>query len=447
LNIDYRSEIQAFLAPRLGVSDMTELLTQVSNQYFMMSGLSPALAHPRKQPTAVDVAREGFREIYRRSLKRDAEPVEWEHIRHSLEALVIDMMKDFRASDTALHQLYVYHNNDETAIAQTLEGQIKTGSLRMQAGKLSLSEFTGARRLAMIGVSDTEHTVCGVIPRLLSGEYPPLHPSEEGMGTGRTPNWDDDNPYAHATALRHKNDAIVFFTEQLAFPIVYVGGLQTLRDSCAANLRSNRNHPYWRHIERDYRKYRDIIPPLDTEEVLRLIERHTLVIASIVLGHVSFAPEETAFYFTNEQRGIQRRNYLSSTIHASAQTLCANAEMSQQLARKNESVYEQWNRNQRIDKLFQLLRIYKDIVETVYLNNIRTTILGETFPIDQVSHIAGWRLYEQQWNTVKQATGWEDGRISDELASYDALDEFTTTLDFQEAEMQGRLRALRSLDK
>ncbi len=341
-----------------------------------------------------------------------------------MESFVLDQMKGLKARDTASEHFRQSLRNNEEEIQRSLTHAVEMGVVRIQPPALPLTEFPHVTSLSMIGISDTNDSLCAQIRNL---------------------NVKDENPYCEASALGYANDSILFFTERVAFPVCYVGGLESLRNSYITNIRSHPNHVYWRHFERDYQKYRDILPPSDANEALRRIESTKLVIKSLVLGNLSYARSQGLFYLPSTERGIQRGHYLAATIHESAHLLSDDTETPKSLPvmQSHHQALDRWNRERLLDKHYQLLRIYKYLLEEVYPDNLQTVILGESIHVINMNHTVVLMLYEAQWNNIKQMTGWTDEQMSAELNTYEALDTFSVTLDYQDAEMQGAFRVMR----
>jgi hypothetical protein len=421
LNMNYPEEIEAYLVPQLNVSSRGEVLTQSSNEYFVRSGLIGGNGAHCGEAGEVETLIEGIREIYYRATRRNSSPMEWEQVRQGVQAFALDEMRNLKGNDMALVHFCEGLNDDAERIQRALIRQVEMGAVRIQRPELSPMEFISVQSLSILGISDTSHPLCEQV---------------------RTLTYIRENPYRRASALTHANDSILFFTEQVAFPVFYVGGLRDLRESYIVNIRRNPNHVYWRHFKRGYEKYGDILPPGSPEEALRIAECTKLVVEALIWGNIGYAETEGGFYFTSAKRGIERQNYLAATIQGSANVLQVDQDIHKQLMQRNQLVFDRWSHGREVSWHFQFLRIYKYLIETVYPDNFQTAILGESIHLKSMNHTVVSMLYEQYWNTIKGITGWTDEQICEELSNYDNLDTFSVVLDYQEPQMQGPFRVL-----
>ena len=155
--MNYPEEIEAYLAPQLNASSRSVVLTQISNEYFVGSGLIGGNGAHCREAGDVETLIEGIREIYYWATRHNSSPMEWEQVRQSMQAFVLDEMRNLKGNDTALAHFCKGLNDDADWIQRALIRQVEMGAVRIQRPKLSPMEFISVQSLSILGISDTSH--------------------------------------------------------------------------------------------------------------------------------------------------------------------------------------------------------------------------------------------------------------------------------------------------
>jgi hypothetical protein len=116
-------------------------------------------------------------------------------------------------------------------------------------------------------------------------------------------------------------ESILFFTEYIGIALFAFNNLNHMRDAYLLAKRRNPEDIYKHHLEKDFDKYPEIIPP-DSNEVSKMGKVMTPFLSSLILGLVTYNSEREKFYRTGRgDTGEITNTPLRSTIVSSTQVL------------------------------------------------------------------------------------------------------------------------------
>jgi len=428
LDIDYLAEIQEQLRATTRTNQLSDGLTRLSNRFFANAGLIEVEDLNTFDETRINALTEGVRTIYRRSAQKAQRAADWMEVRSALEDFVVSRMKDFRADDSALQYFRQSFQANQTAMMNELENRVRMGAIRIQPPTARLTQFRGVHQLAILGLNPPNDPIANDIADLLPGE--------------------DNNSYSTAGAQSHANDSILFFVELVAFPGFYAGGLRQLYNAYETNIAANPNNVFYRHTEKDYKKYQDILPPADDVDARSRLECNILVMQSLLLGTVCY--DKGNFCIPYIERTLRKTRPLSKSLLESIRTLSRDENCKVALQKANGEIFRRWRQEGDIDIHYQYLRLLQYLAEEVYpapdtddtAKLFSPTGAKRLFMNSKVAE----ELHREYLEEIEQMTGQTEDEISEELSQLD-LNAFSQEIEYTDAEMKNRFASKQSSEQ
>ncbi len=420
LDIDYRDEIRQYYRESIGTDQLSDILTRLSNRFFVSAGLIEVEDLAQFDDTRINALTEGVKSIYRRSARKEEQAAEWLEVRNRLENFVLEQMRELRKNDSAIQYFRQSFQGDDNGMVSALENRVRLGAIRIQPPTTRFTEFGGVRQLAILGIHPPDDPIIEDIKNSLSTE---------------------NNPYQNAVPQDHASDSILFFVELVAFPAFYVGGLRDLRGNYEKNLSENPNHVFYRHTDKNHKKYRDICPPADDAEARSRLSTHQLMMQSLLLETVRY--EKGNFCVPYLHRTLIRKRPLSESFEESVNMLNRLEDVKVALQKANGEIFRRWEEQSDIDAYYQYLSLLQYMVEEVYPAQ-DVTDDAQLFSLN--SRVAE-ELFSDVLSKVKTLVGQSDKEVSNSLSQLD-LKAFSEEVEYNDTEMQAKIRVFRGgLDK
>ncbi len=266
-----------------------------------------------------------------------------------------------------------------------------------------------------------------------------------------------------------EEDAIVFFTEKVAFPTLSIGGLRTLREAYVSMLKEP-DEIYHRHTDREISRFRDILPPADADSAQREVEAYEPFIEALVIGAVTYKPNLGFVWEHRNNQGMVVAKVLGSNIDQSVAYLAGDGDsLRDELRNYVDSVYARWKRENagmppQDQPFVRMAALYAYHLTNAFARH-QVTVQGRRHDVDNmVREIIAKRLLTRARSEAFRVLGaaadelnmlmhmtpangtarWHDlNQYQDSLSNPPEIDRFSVTIQYREPGLDALLRQMR----
>ena len=341
--VNYAAEIQNHLRQIRGWSetDLPRLCRRGLEDYFSKKAESLFVNIATAQGEGIDTIKEGTREIFKRSASRGHSPRNWDAVGKTIDEYTYQIFEDFKNDLFATGELHKHVRGQEEIKNRNNRAAPRISFREGLPGQVDITDNR-------IGVGSTD---AGWIEQVNRDAKP--HIGQPYQGT------------------EHRNDAIVFVNQWMAFPILSIGNIVRMEDEYKKNIRAFHGNGVRRHMVKDYHEFAEILPPRDDGEVERLIKAQGALINGLIMDIIKYDACQELFYRPFKRRGIEELDRYGHKLDRSRLIIGNMPEKNDRLDSEIRKMEEQWRRENRDECFIQRLAL-------------KSWLLDKVFPITQL---------------------------------------------------------------
>ncbi len=361
----------------------------------------------------IDFIREGTREIFNRSAKSDSAPRDWDAVRDTIDDYTFGLFGDFK---TDLH-----------------------ATEELRRGGQEREEIVKRSQLAAPRISSTRLVLPGLVDI-----------SDNRIGV-RDDNWVDrvnrialpakGDPYQ---STEHRNDAIVFVNQWMAFPILSIGNIFDLERDYRANIEENAVNVYRRHMVKNYFEFADILPPQSDAEVQALIRAQRTLINGLIMGIVKYDDQKN-FYRVFVERGIEDVERYGHNLERARLRIGSNTDrnVKDRLDVEISKMEDQWRGERRDERFIQRLALKSWLLSRVFPKT-SIFVLNQELSEDNTFRRLLDVSYHEDYEQVKRQFDLSEGELDAKLGELtDRLGDFATPLPYRDEFCEADIYAMK----
>ena len=349
----------------------------------------------------IDLIRAGTREIFNRSANRAHAPRGWDEVRKTIDEYTFRLFKNFKTD------LYA------------------TEELRQSFGDREREEIVKRSQRAAPRVST-------------GGELPGLRNDISDNRIGGDADWvsevnryvspDKGDPYQ---ATEHRNDAIVFVNQWMAFPLLSIGNISDMHVDYRADIEAQADNVYKRHMVKNYWEFADILPPQSDAEVRALIQAQRALINGLLMGIVNYDASRE-FHRPYRTRGIEEMDRYGHNLERARLRIGSNRDAKDRLDVEIRKMEDQWRGEQRDERFMQRLALKSWLLNKVFPKT-PIYVLNRVIETDDTFRGLLDVSYKEDYEQVKRQFGLTEGELDEMLQILmDELGDFATPLSYRD---------------
>ena len=307
-------------------TDLDRLCQRGLERYFQSKEAESLYANiATAQGEQIDTIKEGTREIFKRSASRDRSFRDWDDVRRTIDEYTFQLFKDFKTDIHAIGELrrhFPDQGRDEI-VKRSLIAAPRVSETRFDLHELNFFS----------------HNRIGVMDDAWVNRVNQIAAPKRGA------------PYQ---ATVHRNDAIIFVNQWMAFPILSIGNILDLERDYTANTQNPIN-VYRRHMIKNYFEFADILPPKNDGEVRALINAQNSLINGIVMGIIKYDDIQKGFYHSFTRGGLEDLDRYGHNLERARSRIGNRPDIKDRLDIEIRKMEDQWRRENRDECFIQRL--------------------------------------------------------------------------------------------
>lgn len=406
--LNYAEEIQNHLrqVKNRRETDFNRLCQGVLKDYFYSKEAQSLFGHlATMSGEDIDTIKAGTREIFNRSAKRDHSPSDWDDVRKTIDGYTFRLFEDFKTGISA------------------------TGELRRRFPDQEQEEISKRHRRAA--------------PRISKASLSLSSEEEEGIPDNRIGSVDAGwvnqvneivSPHLRGPYQRtgHRDDAIIFVNQWMAFPILSIGNIFDLDRDYRANIEANPAvNIFQRHKTKNHFQFPDILPPQNDREVRALINAQSSLINGLIMGIINYEVRK-GFYRPFIERGLWEMDRYGHDIERARLNIGSNSKMKDRLDIEIRTMDEQWRIEQRDELFIQRLFLKSRLLNKVFPKS-QMYVLGKEIPADNTFRLLLEQSYNSDYEHTLKQFNLSDTTLDEKLEKLrDEVDTFASPLTYRD---------------
>ena len=280
----------------------------------------------------IDLIREGTREIFNRSANSDRAPRDWDGVRETIDKYTFRLFKNFKTDLYATEELRRRFGEREEIVkrSQRAAPRVSTGW-----------ELPGLKDISDNRIGGDADWVNEVNRVASPAKGDPYEPTE------------------------HRNDAIVFVNQWMAFPLLSIGNIDDMHRDYRANIEAQADNVYKRHMIENYFQFADILPPQSDSEVQALIQAQRALINGLLMGIVNY-DDSRKFHRPYMRRGIEEMDRYGHDLERARLSIGSSRDKQDRLDVEIRKMEDQWRGEQRDERFMQRLALKSWLLNEVF---------------------------------------------------------------------------------
>lgn len=380
-------------------TDWKRLRQRALENYFRSKFVNLATASGE----GIDFIREGTREIFNRSAKSDRVPRDWDKVRETMDEYTFELFEDFKTNLQA------------------------TEELRQRSGDRETEEIVKRSQLAAPRISSTRLSLPGSVDNI----------SDNSIGVigghwvdqvNRIASPAKGDPYQ---PTEHRNDAIVFVNQWMAFPLLSIGNIFDLERDYRADIEENAINVYRRHMVKNHWEFADILPPQSDAEVQALIRAQRALINGLIMGIVKYDVQKE-FHRVFVERGIEGVERYGYNLERARLRIGNSSDVKDRLDVEISKMEDQWRGEQRDDPFIQRLALKSWLLNRVFPKT-SIFVLNQELSLDNTFRCLLDVSYREDYDQVKRQFGLTEEDLDAKLTQWtDQRADFATPLPYRD---------------
>ena len=406
--LNYAQEIQDHLrhVRNWTETDFQRLRQRGLENYFR----SPAAAHlfvglATAEGTAIDTIREGTREIFNRSAKSRQPSRDWDDVRKTIDLYTFQLFENFKTDIHATEELRARFSDQE-------QKEITKRSL-MAAPRVSQTQMVLP---GLVDISDNRIGIGNIDNEWVSQVNNIAAPSK-------------GDPYQ---ATEHRNDAIVFVNQWMAFPILSIGNIRNIDQDYRQNIGANAVNIYRRHMIKNYFEFADILPPQNDGEVRALINAQRSLINGILMDIIKYDNSQQGFYRPFMERGIWYMDRYGHNLERARLRIGSESGTKDSLDIEIRKMEDQWRGENRDECFIQRLGLKSWLLNKVFPKT-QIRVGSRDISADHTFRILLDTSYQNDYDQTLKQFNLSDAMLDEKLEKLrNEIDTFATRLSYRD---------------
>lgn len=348
----------------------------------------------------IDLIRAGTREIFNRSANRARASLGWDDVRKTIDEYTFRLFKNFKTDLYATEELRRFGDREREEIVKR------------------------SQRAA---------------PRVSTGwELPGLGDDISDNRIGGDADWVSDvNRYVRPDKgkpyepTEHRNDAIVFVNQWMAFPLLSIGNIFDMEGDYRANIDAQADNVYKRHMVKNYREFADILPPQNDAKVQALISAQRALINGLLMGIVKY-DDSRKFHRPYMIRGIEEMDRYGHNLERARLRIGSDRNAKDRLDVEIRKMEDQWCGEQLDERFIQRLALKSWLLNKVFPKT-SIYVLNRVIETDDTFRRLLDVSYDEDYEQVKRQFDLTEGELDEMLQMLmDELGDFATPLSYRD---------------
>lgn len=405
-DLNYPEEIQDHLRQvrRWPETDLPRLCRGGLEKYFRSEEAKTLFANiATAQGEDIDTINTGTREIFNRSASRGHSPRNWDAVLRTIDEYTFQLFRDFKTDIHATEELrnrFADQERDEIV-------------KRSQRSEPRVSET----RLVLPGLADISDNRIGVMDDVWVNQVNHFVAPHKGQSY---------------QATEHRNDAVVFVNQWMAFPILSIGNIFDLDRDYRANTGADPINVYRRHMIKDYWKFADILPPQNDGEVRSLINAQSSLINGIIMGIIKYDNIQKEFCRPFKLRGIEHLDRYGHNLERARLIIGSKSDAKDRLDIAIRTMEEQWRRENRDECFMQRLALKSWLLNKVFPST-QIRVGNEDISADHTFRILLDRSYQSDYDQTLRQFNLDEAALNEKLEKLrDEINRFASPLPYRD---------------
>ncbi len=406
-DLNYPEEIQNHLRQekKWPETDLPRLCRGGLEKYFRSEEAKTLFTNiATAQGEDIDTIKAGTREIFKRSASQGHSPRNWDAVRRTIDEYTFQLFRDFK---TDIHA---------------------TGELRNRFADQERDEIVKRSQRAEPRVSETRLVLPGMVDDISDNRIGVM----DDVWVNQVNHFVAPHKGQPYQATEHRNDAIVFVNQWMAFPILSIGNIFDLDRDYRANTGANPINVFRRHMIKDYWEFTDILPPQNDLEVRALINAQSSLINGIIMGSIKYDNIRQGFYRPFTLRGIEDLDRYGHNLERARLIIGNKSEAKDRLDIENRKMEDQWRRENRDECFIQRLALKSWLLNKVFPST-QIRVGSRDISADHTFRILLETSYQSDYDQTLKQFNLGDAMLDEKLEkSRDEIDTFATRLPYRD---------------
>ena len=349
----------------------------------------------------IDLIRAGTREIFNRSANRARASRGWDDVRKTIDEYTFRLFKDFKTDLYATEELRRFDGQErEEIIKRSQRAAPRVANTRMVLPGL-------------VDISDNR----------IGGD------ADWVSEVNRYVSPDKGDPYQ---ATEHRNDAIVFVNQWMAFPLLSIGNISDMHVDYRADIEAQADNVYKRHMIKNYWEFADILPPQSDAEVRALIQAQRALINGLLMGIVNYDASRE-FHRPYRIRGIEEMDRYGHNLERARLRIGSDRDVKDRLDVEIRKMEDQWRGEQRDERFMQRLALKSWLLNKVFPKTPIYVLDREIEDTDNTFRRLLDVSYNEDYDQMLRQFGLSEEELDEMLQILmDELGDFATPLSYRD---------------
>ena len=349
----------------------------------------------------IDLIRAGTREIFNRSANRARASRGWDDVRKTIDEYTFRLFKDFKTDLYATEELRRFDGQErEEIVKRSHRAAPRVANTRMVLPGL-------------VDISDNR----------IGGD------ADWVSEVNRYVSPDKGDPYQ---ATEHRNDAIVFVNQWMAFPLLSIGNISDMHVDYRADIEAQADNVYKRHMIKNYWEFADILPPQSDAEVRALIQAQRALINGLLMGIVNYDASRE-FHRPYRIRGIEEMDRYGHNLERARLRIGSNRDAKDRLDVEIRKMEDQWRGEQREERFMQRLALKSWLLNKVFPKTPIYVLDREIEDTDNTFRQLLKVSYEEDYDQMLRQFGLTEEELDEKLEQWtDQRADFATPLSYRD---------------
>lgn len=349
----------------------------------------------------IDLIRAGTREIFNRSANRARASRGWDDVRKTIDEYTFRLFKDFKTDLYATEELRRFDGQEREEIVK-----------RSQRAAPRVANT----RMVLPGLVDISDNRIGGDADWVSEVNRYVSP-------------DKGDPYQ---ATEHRNDAIVFVNQWMAFPLLSIGNISDMHVDYRADIEAQADNVYKRHMIKNYWEFADILPPQSDAEVRALIQAQRALINGLLMGIVNYDASRE-FHRPYRIRGIEEMDRYGHNLERARLRIGSNRDAKDRLDVEIRKMEDQWRGEQREERFMQRLALKSWLLNKVFPKTPIYVLDREIEDTDNTFRRLLDVSYNEDYDQMLRQFGLTEEELDEKLEQWtDQRADFATPLSYRD---------------
>ena len=349
----------------------------------------------------IDLIRAGTREMFNRSANRARASRGWDDVRKTIDEYTFRLFKNFKTDLYATEELRRFDGQEREEIVK----RSQRAAPRVSTGW----ELPGLRN----DISDNR----------IGGD------ADWVSEVNRYVSLDKGDPYQ---ATEHRNDAIVFVNQWMAFPLLSIGNISDMHVDYRADIEAQADNVYKRHMIKNYFQFADILPPQSDAEVRALIQAQRALINGLLMGIVNY-DDSREFHRPYRTRGIEEMDRYGHNLERARLRIGSNRDAKDRLDVEIRKMEDQWRGEQREERFMQRLALKSWLLNKVFPKTPIYVLDREIEDTDNTFRRLLDVSYNEDYDQMLRQFGLSEEELDEKLEQWtDQRADFATPLSYRD---------------